>query len=118
MTKKDLVTQKKLEADAVLEDRLLKLQQYSDFKDQDMVSFDNKVRDTPESRSLRAQMRAYKPSISAKEKVKTKLCLENFKQEVGLENFKQNHSCLENFKQTQSEQKLDEQKITDSEQED
>ena len=77
MKKKDKVTQKKQEADAVLEDRLLKLQQYTDFKDQDMVSFDNKVRDTPESRSLRATMRAYKPSASAEKAVKERLELEN-----------------------------------------
>ena len=77
MKKKDLVTQKKLEADAVIEDRQLKLQQYKDFKDQDIVSFDNKVRDTPESRSLHAAIEAYKPSPSAVEAVKEKLELEN-----------------------------------------
>ena len=54
MKKKDTVTQKKLEADAVLEDRQVKLQQYTDFKDENMVSLDNKVRDTPESLALRA----------------------------------------------------------------
>ena len=56
MKKKDEITQKKLEADAVIEVRQLKLQQYTDFKDQDMVSFDNKVRDTPESLALRADI--------------------------------------------------------------
>ena len=54
MKKKDTVTQKKLEADAVLEDRLVKLQQYTDFKDLDIASLDHKVRDTPEFIVLRA----------------------------------------------------------------
>ena len=77
MKKKDTVTQKKQEADAVLEDRQLKLQQYTDFKDQDMVSFDNKVRDTPESLALRADIKAYKPKPSAVKAVKERLELEN-----------------------------------------
>jgi hypothetical protein len=42
-----------------------------------MVSFDNKVRDTPESLALRADIKAYKPKPSAIEAVKEILEVED-----------------------------------------